>query len=192
MRSVRENDDSNCCRCHPHGWGTLSPIRGEEGAGNGRSLVAAPGVEAAGCHGCHLRHPPWATVVRGNSRWESSPGESPEGERRPRCRGRGCWRGHRKTGSSLLSLEKLAAAQGAVTGAAGVSRSRQPRRSVWPCGGRPAAPCPRRAGGCSRAAPGGPAPRRRRGGNSPSGHGPARLASPGSARLPPAGQVRPR
>lgn len=82
--SVWENDDGNCCRCRSHGWGALSPIRGEGGAGNGRSPASTPGVEAAGCHGCHLGDRPCATAVGRSSRWESRPGESPVGERRPR------------------------------------------------------------------------------------------------------------
>lgn len=191
VRSVRENDDSNCCRCHPHGWGALPPIRGEEGAGNGRSLVATPGVEAAGCHGCHLHHPSWATVVRGNSRWESSPGESPEGERRPRCRGRGCWRGHGKTGSSLLSGEVGDGAAGVSPGLRGCHGAGRPGGACDRAGAAP--PHRVRAGRAGAAA----APLRERprlggGGSGTARAGRARLGSPGSARLPPAGQVRPR
>lgn len=130
----------------PTGGGLCPRSAGEGGAGNGRSLAATPSVEAACCHGCHLRDPPWATAVGGNSRWEPSPGERPVGERRPRGgRGRGCWRGHGKTGSNRLALEKLAAAQrgchraGSPGGACGRAGAAPPLRV---CAGQaaPAAP----------------------------------------------------
>lgn len=194
--SVREDDDRNCCRCRSREWGALFPIP-EEGAGNGRSLAATRSVAAADCHGCHLRDPPWATVVGGSSRWEHSPGKGPWGSGGPAAAGAGAGgEGTGRQGAAICSLWRsrrrlsgpaevpLGCHRAGSPGGAGGGTGAAPPPRV--CAGRAAAaPLRQRSAAAGRARPEVARP-------SAAHFGPAQSSSPGSARVPPAGQIRPR